>query len=405
MMAIAWGPVSKASGAASTGSASGTQANGTPIKIGFVYPVTGTLASLYANAPDGLTAYFNAVNKEGGYLGHPFKLIVEDDQSSPTGAQNAVKVLLGDNLTAMVSGSPFFFTAAKSVQEAGIPVIGTLTDGPEWGQQPYTNMFDLRGGINPEHEGVGDITAGPFFKSIGVKKLASLAIGISPSAISSAKSTAEVATSLGIDMAYVNMNLPFGPFEATPTVLQMKAAGVQGVYCVCAASTFVNLITSLRQEGVKIHPLSFSGVDYSVFSAASTAAAVQGVYYNSFFPPAKANSQVQLAEKRLATTVPGFKVGQIPSYTVTGSYNAAQLIDKGLEGTGKSDPTPKEVVSSLQKVSNWNADGLLPSPVSFTHFGKSESHYCSFFVKGKGNGFVFLNGGKTICVKTPADLR
>ncbi len=397
LVALVVSPLGSPAGAAT--------ASGTPIKIGYVYPATGFLASSYTNAPDGLTAYFNAINKEGGYHGHPFKVVLEDDQSTATGVQTAVGILLSDGVTAIVNGSPFFFTADKAVQQAGVPVIGGLTDGPEWGQQPFTNMFDLRGGINPNYTGVADITAAAFFKSIGVKQVAGLALGISPSAISTAKLTAGAVTGLGLHMAYEDLNVPYGPFEATPTVLQMKAAGVQGVYCVCADSTYVNLITGLRNEGVKIHPLSFSGVDYTLFASPTTKAAVQGVYYNSFFPPANANAAAQLAEKRLAATVPGFKVGQIPSYSITGTYNAGQLIDKGLQMTGSADPTPQELVSSLQKVKNWTADGLLPAPISFTHFGTSEPKYCAYFVKGQGNGFTFLEGGKPICVTTPANLR
>lgn len=397
LVAVVLSPLGTPSGA--------TTASGTPIAVGFVYPATGSLAASYLNAPDGLAAYFNAINKEGGYHGHPIKLITEDDQSTATGAQTAVNLLLSDNVTFIVNGSPFFFTIAKTVQEKGIPVIGALTDGPEWGEQPYTNMFDLRGGISPQHVGVGDVVGVPFFKYIGAKKLGGLAIGISPSAIATAQAIASVATSSGLDVAFENFNVPYGPYEPTTDILQMKGAGVQGVYCVCGASTYSALITNLRNESVKIHPLSFGGVDYTLFQSPTTSAAVQGAYYNSYFPPPDSNATAQLAEQRLAKTVPGFKVGQIPSYTVSGAYNSAQLVDKGLQLTGKSDPTPQEIIASLQKLKNWNADGLLPSPVSFTHFGTSEPKYCSWFVKGEGKGFVFLNGGKQLCVTTPANLR
>ena len=144
-------------------------ASGTPINIGYVYPATGSLASSYLNAPDGLKAYINGINKEGGYRGHPLNLITEDDQSSPTGSQTAVQILLSDHVTYIVNGSPYFFESDKAVQQAGVPVIGQLTDGPEWGEQPFTNMFDLRGGVNPTYTGVADITAATFFKSIGAR--------------------------------------------------------------------------------------------------------------------------------------------------------------------------------------------------------------------------------------------
>ncbi len=379
-------------------------ASGTPINIGYVYPATGSLASSYLNAPDGLKAYINTINKEGGYRGHPLNLITEDDQSSPTGSQTAVQILLSDHVTYIVNGSPYFFESDKAVQQAGVPVIGQLTDGPEWGEQPFTNMFDLRGGVNPTYTGVADITAATFFKSIGAKKLAVLALGISPSAVATAKVTADAATGLGLDMVFENLNVPYGPYEPTTDILQMKAAGAQGVTCVCGASTFTSLIVGLRNEGLKIHPLSLGGLDYTLFNSPTTADAVQGVDFNDYFPPPDANATAKTAEQALAKTVPGFKVGQIPTYSVAGTYNAGQLAMKGLEMTGKSDPTTAEIIAKLQTLKNWNADGLLPSPISFTHFGTSEKKYCSWDVQGdtKTKSFVFLNGGKTYCANTPA---
>ena len=199
-------------------------------------------------------------------------------------------------------------------------------------------------------------------------------------------------------------NVPYGPYEPTTDILQMKAAGAQGVYCVCGASTYASLIVGLRDENSNIHALSFGGFDYSLFESPTTADAVQGVYYIDFFPPINSNTAAKLAEQRLAKTVPGFKAGQIPNINIGGTYNAGQLVLKGLEMTGKSDPTPQEIIAKLQTLKDWNADGLLPYPLSFTHFGTAETKYCAWFVEGetKTKSFNFLNGGKVECVKTPA---
>ena len=44
------------------------------------------------------------------------------------------------------------FLAAKYPQQAGVPVTGTYDDGPEWGTQPYTNMFASdEGSVNPKY--------------------------------------------------------------------------------------------------------------------------------------------------------------------------------------------------------------------------------------------------------------
>ena len=53
----------------------------------------------------------------------------------------AVQSAISKGAFGIVSQSPLFFLAAKYPQQAGVPVTGSYDDGPEWGTQPYTNMF------------------------------------------------------------------------------------------------------------------------------------------------------------------------------------------------------------------------------------------------------------------------
>ena len=89
-------------------------------------------------------------NAEGGVNGRKINLSVVDDETNPTLTSTAVQGAISKDAIGIVSNSPLFFLAAKSAQQAGIPVTGNSADGPEWGEQPYTNMFDaFRGSENP----------------------------------------------------------------------------------------------------------------------------------------------------------------------------------------------------------------------------------------------------------------
>jgi hypothetical protein len=102
--------------------------------------LTGEGASQNGSSPAGFYARIDLQNAEGGVDGHKIVGIVIDDQTNPseisTAVQSAVSKAFG-----IVSQSPLFFLAAKYPQQAGVPVTGTYDDGPEWGTQPYTNMF------------------------------------------------------------------------------------------------------------------------------------------------------------------------------------------------------------------------------------------------------------------------
>ena len=66
----------------------------------------------------------------------------------PTGAQAAINLLVSKDVFAIISTSDFFFTDDRPVEQAGIPVLGGITDGPEYGEQPFTNMIDIRGDVD-----------------------------------------------------------------------------------------------------------------------------------------------------------------------------------------------------------------------------------------------------------------
>ena len=395
--ALVISPLSGVSGASST-------PTGTPIKIGYIADQTGAEASTGSGSQIGVTAYIDAVNKDGGYKGHPLQLISVDDASTAAGAQTATNLLISDGVFAIISNSPFFFTGYMAAYKAGIPVIGATTDGPEWGEQPYTNMFNLRGGMDAAHVGLADIGSVPFFKSIGVKTVGGLAIGVSPSSKQTIEDFKVAAGEHGISMPYENLSLPFTSFDVTPLVLEVKNAGVQAVICSCAITTYLNIVTGLKQEGVHVKALVFNTVDPTIDTNPTYLAASQGAYLFGGMPPLTSQPSLTF-EHALKAVDPSYKVGTYTKFDTVEAYLGAELIDKGLQLTGSANPTDQEFISHLSKLKDWTANGLLAYPDSFTHFGTSEPKYCEFVVQVEGKSFKSLNGGQQYCLATPAALK
>ena len=99
-------------------------------------------ASEFSQAPAGFDARIALQNAEGGVDGHKIEAIVLDDQTSPsTEIVTAVQDAFSKGAIGIVSDSPLFFLAAKYPTKQGVPVTGGFFDGPEWGTQPFTNMF------------------------------------------------------------------------------------------------------------------------------------------------------------------------------------------------------------------------------------------------------------------------
>ena len=123
------------------GTAGAAAASGSPITLVMITSLTGEGASEFSNAPAGFNARIAMQNAEGGIDGHKIDGVVLDDQTSPTEIATAVQDAVSKNPAGIVSVSPLFFLGDKYPQQAGLPVTGGFFDGPEWGEQPFTNMF------------------------------------------------------------------------------------------------------------------------------------------------------------------------------------------------------------------------------------------------------------------------
>ena len=122
-----------------------------PITIAYITDLTGEGGSENASSPAGFDARIAMQNAEGGVNGHKLVGLVIDDQTSPSEIATAVQEA-DSKAFGIVSQSPLMFLAAKYPNQAGVPVTGTYDDGPEWGTQPYTNMFASdEGSVNPKY--------------------------------------------------------------------------------------------------------------------------------------------------------------------------------------------------------------------------------------------------------------
>ena len=100
------------------------------------------------------------------------------------------------------------------LEQAGVPVTGASVDGPEWGTQPYTNMFASdTGSLNPKYP--ANTALGDFLKSHGGTVLGSYAYGVVPSSVRSANGTALSFERAGGKQGVLDTSIPFGSVAMT----------------------------------------------------------------------------------------------------------------------------------------------------------------------------------------------
>ena len=361
-----------------------------PITIAFVTDLTGPGASQNSTAPAGFKARIALQNAQGGVNGHKIVPLVIDDQTSPTMVVTAVQDAISKGAFGIVSESPVFFEAAKYPQQAGIPVTGTYDDGPEWGQQPYTNMFasDL-GSLDPKYP-VNTLIGG-FLKSHGGTVLGSYGYGISPSSSRSAIGISRAFTHLGGKVGVLDTSVPFGSVDFTTAALTAKQKGVNAMVPSLDNNSNFALATALGQAGVKLKSVVYAtGFEPDVINSPAWRD-VQGGYFLSFFRPFSLPNAGTVQMAAALQKYAGFSKSQFPTYSQYESWAGADLMIKGLQMAGKN-PTHAAVIEKLRGLKSYDVNGLLPTPINFsTIFGHDPAKTCAWFMQANKTGFAAVS--------------
>ncbi len=380
-------------------SATTAAASPAPITIAYVTDLTGQGGSENGTSPAGFDARIALQNAEGGVHGHKLVPLVIDDQTSP--AEIATAVQEADSKAfGIVSQSPLFFLADKYPNQAGIPVTGTYDDGPEWGTQPFTNMFASdEGSVDPKYPVNTQI--GNFLKAHGGTVLGAYGYSISPSSSRAAIATTKSFEHAGGKSGVLDTSVPFGGVDFTAAALIAKQDHVDAMVPAMDANSNYALATALKQDGVKLKATLFAtGYEPDVIKSPAWNT-LQGDYFFSPFRPwplANAGTQqMQAAMEKYAH----FTKSQFPNFGQYESWAGADLMIQGLLLAG-ANPTRAAVIKDLRGVKSYTANGLLPNPIDYsTIFGHDPAQTCAWVMKAEKSGFVAVSSKPTCGTDLP----
>lgn len=389
---------STATGSASTGAAAKASAPGistTTIKIGLITSETGAASAEYLDLPKAAQARVDVANAAGGVAGRQLALQTCDDTSSPTGNLTCAQELVSKGVFAIVDESPFVFGSYTYMQKQGIPVTGGAYDGPEWGIQPNTNMFSTTGPLDPKDPQYTQPAM--LMKQMGVTSVGAFGYGVSPSSSDAAKGFAFSAKYVGLKVGYLDDSLPFGTVSVTPIALAMKSNKVDGVSMEMDENTNFAILTAAKQAGVDLKfAVSATGYGQQLLNDAGAVQAGQGTYFPPVAIPVELKTPATMAFQ--AGLAKYAKFTGVPDFDWYEGWLGVDLMIEGLT-VSAPNPTRSSFISSLHGVTNYNAGGLLPSPVSFSlaSFGQAPQTECLYLTKLVGTAFVVANNGKPLC--------
>lgn len=375
----------------SGGSGSGsTSASSGPIKIGVVTDLTGAASSGFTTNVKGIEAYVDRINAAGGVHGRKITYVVGDTTSTPTGALTAVQNLVqNDHVFAIVENSSVFYGAEAYLLQAGVPVVGSAIDGPEWTDPKNTNLFAAAGVNNTAYMSVAQ---GRFMKSQGVTKCASIGYSSSVSSQNAATGFIRSCEAAGLKSGYLNNQVPFGSTDVGPIALAMKAAGVDGLYLPVVPNTAFALVVALHQLGVNLKSILLAtGYGGDLLASPIGVQLGQGLEFATIGAPAEANTP---ATMQRAADLAKVGVTGSPTFAEQEAYLTMSAFVAGLKAAGPS-PTPQSFMTAMSRITNFDADGLLaPEKIDFHNYAPSSG--CLWVAKLVGKAFSVV-AGTPIC--------
>jgi branched-chain amino acid transport system substrate-binding protein len=358
-----------------------------PITIALITSLTGPAGTESAGDPAPFEARIDLQNAQGGIDGHKLVPLVIDDQTSPTGVQSAVNDAVSRGALGIVAVSPVFFLGAKTAQAAGVPVTGSYSDGPEWGTQPYTNMFASDEGSENPKDPVNTLE-GTILRHFGAKVLGTYGYSISPSSTHGAIESADSFKAAGGAAPIIDTSLPYGSVDFTSIALVARQDHLNAIFPAMQDSSNFALAQTLEQAGVKLKAAVYlSGLGPAVVHSPAWPS-LQGGYFGSIYRPFQlpnaGTRQMQGALQRYAH----WSASAFPTLYQYESWAGADLMIKGLAQAG-SDPTRAHVITALRGITAYDANGLLPHPLDYaTDFGHDPPQQCIWVLQAEKNGFV-----------------
>jgi ABC-type branched-subunit amino acid transport system substrate-binding protein len=372
----------------------------TEIQVAAITTNTNNPTGSYAGIADGVKAYFEMINSQGGIYGRKLVLKIDRDDQLGSNRQTVQTSLSQDNAFATFVGT-VFFTGADLLAAKKQPVFmwninKEFNNHPTFFANNSALCFTCPGKIGPW-----------LAKQLGVTKIGVLAYGIAEQSKDCAKGIkASFAKYPTAKIVFSDESLGFAQ-PLGPQVQRMKEEGVDFVMtCVDLQQSFT-LAKEMQKQGLKAGQQLPNGYDQNF--VAQNGELLEGAIVIPQFLAFEHEPQIQEI-KDLFKWADAINV-DVKEMTAIGWQIASQFYE-GLKGAGP-EFSQEKVVAHLNSLTDFSDNGFL-FPLNWTtghidpitHPEVRGDEECANFVKVQGGKFVpiFDEPGKPwVCLpsKTP----
>ncbi|SNQ47814.1 Branched-chain amino acid ABC transporter substrate-binding protein [Frankia canadensis] len=351
----------------------------TAINLGLLYSGSGVGADPSIQFRAGVDARLDEQNAQGGINGRHVAYDLQNDESRPE-----MNLVVGRRLAeekqvlSILQFSVAPTGAADLLDKAGIATVEGVVPNPV----NHSNVFSYS---RPLSQQPPSSNWGEFIAQHGGRRALTVSVEFSEATQALAGFAAQSLRAAGINVVGT-LQAPGSGFDTAAFGARIRATGADSIIAFVPASIFYQMVAGARAAGVNLTVALGNIATYDPTALAGVGAAAAGAYSFLDYAPFEIDSP---AHRRFQTAMNLYSpqaAGHPQGVSLIG-WISADLLLRGLEAAGPC-PTRQTVLDGLRSVQNYNADGLLPAPISLrSGIGAIAPCYDYVQVNQAGTGF------------------
>ncbi|MCM1992403.1 ABC transporter substrate-binding protein [Oceanirhabdus seepicola] len=356
------------------------------VKIGTIAAVSGPFAIVGKPLVEGMEAYFNMINEQGGIDGRKIKLVKKDDEFKPELAIQKAEELLDEEVFAIVGqlGTPTCLATLDVFKEAGIPCVYQGT-----GNSTFASVKGNYFPVQPNYQFEGRLIASYSLNELEGKKIAVL-YQDDDMGEDGLKGIESYLKEIGEENAAV-VKIPFaiGETDFTSHVLSAKKENPDVTIVYGMQGPTAKILKASKEQGFESQFItSYVNADPKIAELAEGGA-------EGLIVPAWVNI-VDLNDESVKEYYARMKVEGIetPNAFHAAGWVAAQVFIEGLKNT-EGELTWDNFIKGMEKIENFNglAKGVTYTPENRDGVTKM------YFIQFIDNKATLLGDGEWVEIK------
>lgn len=312
------------------------------IRFGMSAPLTGPNGVYGRQMKEGIEAYFAKVNAEGGVGGRRLTLLALDDGYEPGAAVSNTRSLISKEKVFALMG--FYGTASSTavlpvLDEAGVPLIGTISGAENLRNPELRHIFHLRASYGDE---TAEIT-----KNLVTVGLTRIAVLYQDDGFGKAGLAGMAAAMKPHNIAPITTaSVPRNSLDVQAAVHKIVQANPQAVVMVTLYRPTAEFIRQMRNAGAAPHFVALSPVGTDQLIEMLGADNARGVQVSQVIPSPWGDKVEAVREYKTVLSAAGKGSGKYSYYGLEGFLNA-KLVVSALRRAGGT-PTRDGLEAALR---------------------------------------------------------